>query len=130
MKLLDDYLELQRELFEYFGYVEDWRVIPVDDARAYYWRLYGEGPGEVRFAETPELLDDPDGNYYANEIYTQRFLPRWIYRGPEYTMVVVDTNVDDNKFLQIFSNDRERPGRESVEAYGVKIERFMGEVID
>jgi len=41
-----------------------------------YWRLYGKGPGSVHFAETEKLLDDPQFNYYKNDIYTQRHLPK------------------------------------------------------
>jgi hypothetical protein len=110
MQLLNDYNAKRKELFDYFGYVEDWVAIPVDDATMYYWFINGgEGHyGEVRFAETAQDLDDEDaGNYYSNEIYTQRHLPKWVYRGAEYTMIVVDTHTDGNKFLQIFDNLKE-----------------------
>lgn len=107
MKLLDDYLAGREQVFAYFGYVEDWRAIPIDDARAYYWRLDGEGPGTVRFAETAEQLDDADGNYYEDEIYTQRHLPKWVYRGEAFTMVCCDPHTDGNVFLRIFDNERE-----------------------
>ena len=108
MKLLDDYLDLQKQLFDYFSYVEAWRVIPVDDARKYYWRLDGETyGGSVKFADTPELLDDEDMNYYENSIYTQCHLPKWVYRGDKYTMICVDTHTDSNQFLQIFDNSKE-----------------------
>jgi hypothetical protein len=64
--------------------------------------------GEVKFAETIEALDDWEaGEYYSNEIYTQRFLPKWVYRTDDYTMICVDTHVDGNKFLQIFDNAKE-----------------------
>ena len=111
MQLLDQYLDLQKQLFEYFDYVEDWRVIPVDDAREYFWHLTGEGAGdEVKFAKEEENLfagTDTDG--YSNEIYTQRHLPKWVYRGKDFTMIVVDTHTDGNQFLQIFDNTKERP---------------------
>jgi hypothetical protein len=108
MQLLNDYLQKQKELFDYFGYVENWRVFPVDDATTYYWRLTGEGHGdEVLFADTLEELNDEAGNFYSNEIYTQRHLEKWVYRGADYTMIVVDTHVDGNKFLQIFDNAKE-----------------------
>ena len=109
MKLLNDYLQKQQELFDYFGYVENWKAIPVDNATMYYWQLNGEGSGgEVMFAETAEdLFNEDAGNYYSNEIYTQRHLEKWVYRGAEYTMVVVDTHTDGNKFLQIFDNSKE-----------------------
>jgi hypothetical protein len=109
MKLLDDYLTLKEQVFEYFGYVEDYRAIPIEDSREFYWRLYGEGPGDVQFSENESKLDDPEMDYYENEIYTQRFLPRWVYRGKEFTMVCVDTHTDGNQFMRIFDNSKERP---------------------
>jgi hypothetical protein len=107
MELLDEYTNLRNAVFSYFGYVEDWRVLPIDDARAYFWTLEGEGPGVVRFAETEEELNDGEGNY-ENEIYTQRHLEKWVYRGAEFTMIVVDTHTDGNQFLQIFDNSKYR----------------------
>ncbi len=108
MRLLDDYISSREKIFSYFGYVEDWRVLPINDTREFFWRLDGEGPGNVRFAETEEQLDDEDGDYYENEIYTQRHLPKWVYRGEEFTMICVDTHTDGNQFLQIFANSKER----------------------
>jgi len=108
MKLLKDYFKLQKQVYEYFGYKEDWVVIPLDDATKYFWRLDGEGYGSsVHFADTERELLDEDGNYYVNEIYTQRFLKKWVYRGKNYTMACVDTCVDGNKFLQVFDNSKE-----------------------
>ena len=110
MKLLQDYFALQKLIFEYFGYVEDWKVIPLDDATEFYWQLNenSDGSGEVLFSEHIENLKDIEaGEYYSNEIYTQRFLPKWVYRGQDYTMISVDTHVDGNKFLQIFDNKKE-----------------------
>jgi len=67
MELLEKYTGLQQELFNYFGYVEDYRVLPIDDSRIYYWELEGEGPGLVRFASTKEqLADEEAGDYYEN----------------------------------------------------------------
>jgi len=106
MKLLDDYFTIQQEIYDYFGYKEDWAVIPIEDSREMFWRISDD---DVWFAEKEEnLQDDEAGNYCANEIYKQRFLPKWVYVGKEYTMIVVDTGIDGNKFLQIFSNDKRR----------------------
>ena len=112
MKQLDDFFKVRQEIFDYFGYVEDWVVIPIDDARDYIWQLNGryddDGKvigGDVVYASKME--DFEDGEYYGNSIYTQRFLPKWVYRGEDYTMIVVDTHVDGNKFLQIFDNSKE-----------------------
>lgn len=111
MELLNEYFRLQDRIYEYFDYLEDWVVIPLDDNTGMYWRLIGgEGVGgQVRFAKTPELLDDPGLNYYSCPIYTQRFLPKWVYRGEDYTMICADTQTDGNKFLMVFSNDKEIP---------------------
>lgn len=109
MNLLDDYNEKRQAVFDYFGYKEDWVVIPLDDATECFWRLEGEGPGTVHYADSEAELEDECGNYYRSAIYTQRFLPKWVYRGADYTMVAVDTHMDGNKFLMIFTNRLERP---------------------
>ena len=104
MNLLDKEQKVRQEIFDYFGYVEDWRVLPFDDAREYFWAIDG---GCVKFAETEEGLLNEDSDCYENEIYTQRHLPKWVYRGASYTMIVVDTHTDGNQFLQIFDNKKE-----------------------
>ena len=83
MELLNKHQAAQEELFKYFGYVEDWCAIPVDDATEYYWKIEGsETDGNVQFAEEKHDLDDDcSGNHYENEIYTNRHLPKWVYRG-------------------------------------------------
>jgi len=105
-KTIDAYFNAQQAIHDYFGYVEDWVVIPLDDARSYFW-FVDEEAGFVRFAEAKETLKDETGEYYENEIYTQRFLPKYVYRTDDFTMISVDTHVDGNKFLQIFDNAKE-----------------------
>jgi hypothetical protein len=104
MKLLNQYFEIQKKIHEYFGYVEDWVVIPLEDRREYFWHLT---PNEVYYAKSIIDFNEEIGNYYSNEIYTQRFLPKWVYRAEDYTMICVDTNTDGNKFLAIYSNEKE-----------------------
>ncbi len=121
MKLLKQYFKLQQEIFEYFGYVEDWKVIPLDDQTDQYWLLKQnkDGQGYVVFYSEPltqEILDG--GLYYCNSIYTQRHLPKWVYRGEEYTLICVDTQTDGNFFLTVFSNNKETsPEGLNVEAW-------------
>lgn len=113
MKLLDDHKDAQQKIFDYFGYVEDWVAIPLDDATDYYWKIIGsDDDGQVQFAETKEDIGVDFGNYYENEIYTQRYLPKWVlpkwvYRAEKYTMICVDTRTEGNKLLQIFDNSKE-----------------------
>lgn len=106
---ITEYFELAKQIHEAFGYQEDWVTIPMRDVREYYWHLTGEGSGDsVRSADTKEALEDEEaGEYYEDEIYTQRFLSKYVYRTDEFTMICVDTNTDGNKFLQIFDNAKE-----------------------
>jgi hypothetical protein len=102
---INEYFSLQEEIYKYFGYEEDWVVIPLDDRRGMYWKIVGtEADGEVLFCEDGKFRDE---DLFSNTIYTQRFLPKYVYRAPEFTMISVDTHTDGNKFLAIFSNDKE-----------------------
>ena len=103
MELLDRCLALRQEIFDYFSYVENWRVLPFDDRREFYWR-FTDGERTVEYADSPDF--DPD-SMYEDTVYTQRHLTQWVYRGPEYTMILVDTNTDFNQFLAIYGNEKE-----------------------
>ena len=107
-KTIDDFFTLRNQIFNYFKYIEDWRVLPIYDSRHHYWRLdeNKDGSGDVHFSDKEVDLDTE--NQYTNEIYTQRHLNKWVYRGKDFTMIVVDTHTDGNQFLQIFSNSKER----------------------
>ncbi len=115
--MIDDYFKLQEQIYNYFGYVENWAVIPLEDRRDYWWH---EDGSEVHYTTTESnmkaLIENDfnydnaecDGNtYYADEIYTQRFLTKWVYRAEDYTMICVDTHTDGNKFLAIYDNKKE-----------------------
>jgi len=106
---LTDYFNLQKKIFDYFGYVEDWVSISLADKTNVYWFLTGVGENSsyvYRYKPfTLESVEDVD--VYSGEVYTQRFLPKWVYRGEEYTMVCADTHVDGNKYLMIFDNTKE-----------------------
>jgi len=105
MKLLKDYFELQKQIFNYFGYVEDWVAIPLNDLTDVYWHLTGEDSGKQVFYSPDKSFNEDC--LYSNYIYTQCFLPKWVYRGKDYTMICGDTRCDGNKFLQIFDNKKE-----------------------
>lgn len=119
---LDRFFEARAAIFTHVGYVEDWRVLPIDDSRDQFWAVDTHEREWVKFSPKREAIaywlaehDDEYGPYgnecYENVIYTQRHLKKWVYRGAELTLVVVDTQTDGNKFLQIFRNENEvRPG--------------------
>lgn len=106
--MFDEFFALEKQIHAAFGYKENWKLIPLADHRDYYWALDNEGRGgEVRYAETVEKLADEDaGQYYSAMIYTQRFLTKWVYRTETHTMICMDTQCDDNKYLGIFDNSK------------------------
>lgn len=111
MKLLDDYFSLQEQIYKHFGYNEDWRVIPLLDGTMFSWMLseHEDGGGRLFYADEPftvELIEAGE-KWYSAEIYTQRFLPKWVYRADDCTMVSIDTRTDGNKFLIILDNSKE-----------------------
>lgn len=107
---IDRYFTLQQDIHDYFGYVEDWAAFPMDSAIDVEWMIVGgEGRGG-RVAWGPKLNEatiTAGAEIYSGSIYTQRFLPRWVYRGEAYTMILVDTHTDGNRRLMIFANDKE-----------------------
>jgi hypothetical protein len=100
MKLLDEYFEIEKKIYEYFGYQECWTQFPLSDDTDYYWKL---NQNSVSFGETIGDVDNDDG--FENEFYG------WnrptVYRQEDYTMICVDTHCDGNKFLAVFDNAKE-----------------------
>lgn len=97
--LLKQHNEIIEQIHVYFGYNENWTVLPIDDSTQYYWKLTESG---VQFYENQ---DDDDDNSYDNEFLNGSVED--VYRTEAYTMIVVDTHCDGNKFLQIFDNSKE-----------------------
>lgn len=114
MKLLNDYFMLRDKVHKHFGYKEDWRNIPLADYTDFYWTLHQneDGSGWVGFADNEKDVSAVDGeSYYQFIIYTQHFLPKWVYRANDSTMICVDTRTDDNKYLAVFDNRMEIKGK-------------------
>ncbi len=96
---IDDYFKTKKEVHDAFGYVEDWVSIPLEDFRYYYWTADDQS---VLYADSEE--DFANEGYYEASIYTQRFLPKWVYETTHFTMICMDTHTDGNKYLGIFDN--------------------------
>ncbi len=112
---VDTYNTALEAIFDHVGYVQDWKIIPLQDDREVYWKLVDN---ELKFSPNREALeywlaehDDEYGPYgdclYSNIVYRQRFLPKSVYRGQELTIVCADTQTDDNKILQLLNNLKE-----------------------
>ncbi len=119
-KDIDSYFEIQGRIHEALGYKPDWVEIPLDDHRGEHWMIVGsEEDGRCVYSEEP-LTHDSIGEgskIYGGPIYTQRFLPKWVYRAGKHVMVSVDTETDGNKFLMIFDADKECTDEAIREAY-------------
>ena len=114
--IVDSFFDAREAIFEHVGYVEDWRVLPLDDSRDQFWAVDAHEREWVKFSPSREALvywleHDDYGSHgdklYENAIYTQRHLTKWVFRGEELTLAVTDTNTDGNKYLQLFRNENE-----------------------
>ena len=100
LKLIEEYQKALNAIYEHVGFVEDWVVCPLDEQIESYWYV---GNCIVRFSDTIEQFFS-DGDYYEDDIYTQRFYSKWIYEGADFTMVFCDPNVDGMKWFRLFDN--------------------------
>lgn len=103
--LMQNYNKALQDLYDHVGFKEDWVVCPIDDCTDKYWYV-NEDWKEVHYANTIRELKDQDGNYYADNIYTQRFYRKWIYRGEDVTLIFCDPHVDGVQWFRIFDNDK------------------------
>ena len=106
MELMDGFEKAKQSLYDHVGFMEDWVVYAIDDRTEMFWRTDPEERLSVKYAETMEKFNSC-GDYYKDEIYTQRFYPKWVYRGEKLTMIFVDTHTDGNKFFAFYYNEKE-----------------------
>jgi hypothetical protein len=105
MNLIENYNNALQELYNHVGFIPDWVIYPIDDCTQMYWSTDGK---TVKFAETLEEYNDESGDYYLDDVYTQRFYRKHIYRGIDYTMIFSDPHVDGMKYFRIFDNKKEQ----------------------
>lgn len=104
MNIVEKYNQALKKLYEHVGFVEDWVVCPIDDQTKCLWATDGK---RVKYAPTLEKFNS-DGDYYLDEVYTQRFYDKYIYRGEEYTMIFCDPHVDGVQWFRFFDNSKEQ----------------------
>lgn len=103
MKLLDQYNEIQQKIYDYFGFKEGWHVYPITDSKAMFWCIKDDMIYKWSSMDSYNNLDEDD--FYNDEIITHS-QNKGVYKGKEFTAVLVDTNVDGNKFLDIYDNSK------------------------
>lgn len=102
--LMEEYEQALENLYAHFDFEEDWVVYPIDDCTDCFWETKGN---MVKYAETQEKFFS-EGDYYVDDIYTQRFYSKWVYKGEKYTMIFCDPHVDGMKWFRIFDNSKEQ----------------------
>ena len=108
MDLMESFNKAKQALYEHVGFKEDWVVYAIEDRTDMFWFVDVKEEKFVRFAEDENALYSySDGDYYEDEIYTQRFYSKWVYRGKDITMIFVDTHTDGNRFFAIYDNTKE-----------------------
>lgn len=103
MNIVDNFFNAKQAIYNHVGFIEDFVFYPLDDCTGMYWQEDGK---IVKYVETIEKFNG-EGEYYVDEIYTQRFYRKWVYRGEKYTMIFCDSHVDGMKYFRIFDNDLE-----------------------
>jgi len=121
--LIENYFNLQDEVFKYFGYVEDWKIIPMCSQLNHHWMICGpEDNSNTKIVYSPspftKEMIERGSDLYSGTIYTQRFLPKWVYRGADLTMIAVDMHSDGNQVLMIFENSMECTDQAMKDIYG------------
>ena len=102
MELLDNYLDIQKKIYEHFGYSDDRGLLPISDLRQYFWRLMLD-INHIRFSENTEALI---GEYTVFYDYYDE-VDDVIYKTEEHTMILINPDYEGEKFLMIFDNKKE-----------------------
>lgn len=102
-ELLESYKDAKNAIYEHVGFVEDWVIYPIDDCTEMYWFEDGE---TVKFHEDKGIVQGDTGEYYQDDIYTQRFYSKHVYVGEDFTMIFCDPHTDGMKWFRIFDNNK------------------------
>ncbi|RKZ95071.1 MAG: hypothetical protein DRQ40_04435, partial [Gammaproteobacteria bacterium] len=107
-EVVDAYFKAKASVHKLAGYVEDWVDIPLGDYRGMQWMIIGsDDGGTCVYGDELSVKSCGGGECYSASIYTQRFLPKWVYRSPSHVLICIDTQIDGNKFLGVFDTDKE-----------------------
>jgi hypothetical protein len=103
MKLLEEYDKALQAIYDHVGFEEDWVICPIDDRTDKFWDV---NDGYVHYANSKKELEEEYGDYYVDELYTQRHYKKHVYEGKDFTMVFCDPHVDGMKWFRVFDNNK------------------------
>jgi hypothetical protein len=111
---IDQYFTLEKAIKEALGWVDSWKVIPLEDERDSYWmvaggdKLTGRGSSIVRSPKPiTSAMAEEGKEIYSGHVYTQRDHDCWILRAGNDVLVPVDTQTDGNIFLYLLDAAKE-----------------------
>ena len=102
MNVGEKFFEAQEALFEHVGFAPDWVEYAIDNQMHCFWSEDGKS---VKYAETMKKFNS-DGDYYIDQIYTQRFYDKWVYEGKDVTMIFCNPGVDGINWFRIFDSKK------------------------
>jgi len=88
MKLLQKYFKIIHEIYEYFDYSTNDRILPLEDYKEFYWKVKNK---IIYYSANKDEINDFSDNVVA------------VYVGEEFTMVNVLLE-DGEESLFIFDN--------------------------
>jgi len=110
---IDQYFALEEDIKEPLGWVDSWKILPLEDNRQSYWLLAGDDKKTGRDC-TVITLKEPitfeaakKGEVSGSQIYTQRDHERWIFRAGGVVLIPVDTQTDGNVLLLLLDAAKE-----------------------
>jgi DNA-directed RNA polymerase subunit RPC12/RpoP len=110
--LISQHFNSYRSILNYFKCPESWQLFPLEDHRDMYWALRRGVFDDSNIMWSPEPITEEllssGRDYYTAEIYKTVHLPGSTFEGPEFTMILVDTNTDGNILLMIFDNKKKQ----------------------
>ena len=111
MKLLDEYNSIQQQIYDYFGFKEGWHVYPITDSKKMFWCIHNSIIYKWSSMDSYNNLDEDD--FYEDEIITHS-PNNGVYKAKDFTAVLVDTQTDGNKFLDIYDNSKMVPWKNEI----------------
>lgn len=102
MELLENYHSALEAIHDHIGFVEEWRVYPINDSSLYVWQIRNENVVFWDSLEQYNSMDLEDG--LKEPYYSEIIINDQVFNGSIYTGIFIDTQTDGNKFLSIFKN--------------------------
>ena len=109
MRLMDDFNDAKRYLYEHVGFERIWDEICIKDRTDMVWQVFWN---RVKCASSIEdLASDDKTLYYQDSLHTRSGYPTGVYRGEELTMIVQYDSLATT-FYAFYSNEMEVPSPE------------------